>query len=74
MKVRRIEKVLLYDEGVGSRLDIEEIAAYLRESRQSSGRDAWRCLCLVSREKSRFCGKACYDDSQKHLKGEKTAH
>ena len=31
MKVRRIEKVLLYNEGVGGRLDIEEIAAYLRE-------------------------------------------
>ena len=31
MKVRRIEKILIYDEGVGGRLEIEEIAAYLRE-------------------------------------------
>jgi len=31
MKVRRIEKVLLYDEGAAERLDIGEIAGYLRE-------------------------------------------
>lgn len=31
MKVRRIEKVLLYDEGVGGGLEIGEIAAYLKE-------------------------------------------
>ena len=30
MKVRRIEKVLLYNEGVAETLDIEEIAEYLR--------------------------------------------
>jgi len=31
MKVRRVEKVLLYDEGVAERLNIEEAAEYLRE-------------------------------------------
>ncbi len=31
MKVRRIEKVLLYSEGASETLDIEEIAEYLRE-------------------------------------------
>lgn len=31
MKVRRIERVLLYAEGVGGRFEIGEVAAYLRE-------------------------------------------
>jgi len=31
MKVRRVEKVLLYDEGAAEKLSIEEIAEYLRE-------------------------------------------
>ena len=31
MKVRRIEKVLLYDEGADEELNIEEVAKYLRE-------------------------------------------
>ena len=31
MKVRRIEKVLLYDEGAAEKLNIEEVAEYLRE-------------------------------------------
>ncbi len=31
MKVRRIEKVLLYDEGAAEKLNIEELAEYLRE-------------------------------------------
>lgn len=31
MKVRRVEKVLLYDEGAAEILDIEEIAEYLRQ-------------------------------------------
>jgi hypothetical protein len=31
MKARQIEKVLLYDEGADEKLDIEEIAQYLRE-------------------------------------------
>lgn len=31
MKVRRIEKILLYDEGVGGRFEIGEVAVYLRE-------------------------------------------
>ncbi len=31
MKVRRIEKVLLYDEGAAEKLDIEEIAEYLSD-------------------------------------------
>lgn len=31
MKVHRIEKVLLYDEGAAEKLDIEEVAEYLKE-------------------------------------------
>jgi hypothetical protein len=53
MKVRRIEKVLLYDEGAAEELNIEEVAEYLREKLGEG-----ESLCFLAGEKPRLCKKA----------------